>query len=95
MAKIDARVRVIERVWGRDETFLAEHEQLYRNALDEQHLLRAQALIAQARSGEARATLTRVHGPVPALYQVSALLPSPLLRLALGLRRWVRKRMAS
>jgi glycosyltransferase involved in cell wall biosynthesis len=80
------RLAVVERVWGRDERFLAAHAARYRSAVAGLHLVRAQGLIVRGRMAEARAALDRAGGG-PLGYRVLTRLPGPLARGLLALRR--------
>jgi glycosyltransferase involved in cell wall biosynthesis len=50
----DAWLVTLDRVWGADESFLAEHARAYRHAVGEANLMRA---IAKARRGEAHSVV--------------------------------------
>lgn len=83
-----ARLRIMERVWGRDAAFLERHRGAYEDTLREQHLERARWLLVRGRTAEARADLARVAG-VPWSYRLLAALPGPVVRGFLNLRRLV------
>lgn len=84
-----ARIKLIQRVWGQDARFLAEHEDEYRGKLRQQYLLQARCLLARGRSAEARQSL-RQAGDGPWTYRLLAALPGPVTRGILGLRRVLR-----
>lgn len=85
----DARVRLMERVWGRDEAFLKEHGELYHRLLAEQRLYRIEGLLTQGKSADARQELAKLRTP-PLVHRLLARLPGPLTRGSLALRRGVR-----
>jgi glycosyltransferase involved in cell wall biosynthesis len=83
------RVRVLKRTFGSDPQFLAEHNDLYREALRLEHATLARCLIRDGCRQEAREEL-RLAGGGPLFYRLLAAAPSPLIRAAIGLRRWIR-----
>jgi glycosyltransferase involved in cell wall biosynthesis len=87
--KIFARLTILERVWGQDRAFLAEHGADYalrRNALYQQ---RARWLLCRGRTREARADLRRA-GTGPLADRMLASLPGPVAWGLCGLRRLLR-----
>lgn len=82
-----------ERLWGRDEAFLARHAGRYRAAVANAHRQRARWLIKGGRTREARADLRAGGGS--ALERGLATLPGwalpvPVIRGLRGLRRTLR-----
>ncbi len=84
-------LHVLERVWGSDPEFLARHGALYREAVEEQRLIRCAELLHRGRTRAARAELAHLARP-PLRLRGLARLPAPLLRRALALRRALRVR---
>jgi hypothetical protein len=87
--KIDARIRLLDRFWGADPAFLAEHQDLYHRTLQELEEQRIKALLVCGMNQEAREALARLdHHP----WQLELLsrLPASLSLLALELRRAAR-----
>lgn len=52
-----ARIRITERVWGRDPAFLAKHGQLYKDVMARAYMTRARWLLSRGRMAEAREDL--------------------------------------
>jgi len=84
----EARIKIIERVWGNDADFLKNHHKLYKNILSSQYLIAAHRLIASGRSKEARAMLHKA-GSAPYSYRLLAALPGPLLKPLFSLKRYL------
>jgi glycosyltransferase involved in cell wall biosynthesis len=86
---------VAERLWGRDEAFLARHGARHRAAVANAHRQRARWLIREGRTREARADL-RVAGGARLERCLAALpgwaIPVPLIRSLRTLRQALRKR---
>jgi glycosyltransferase involved in cell wall biosynthesis len=74
-----ARMTLLERVWGRDEAYLAAHGERFRRRLAELHRVRANWLLRQGRCREARGELRLAGGDASKL-RLLALLPGPLVR---------------
>jgi glycosyltransferase involved in cell wall biosynthesis len=85
----EARIAVMERVWGADAGFLAGHGARYREVLAGHRRARARALIARGRTREARAELARA-GRASARERMMARLPGPLARRLVAARRRLR-----
>jgi glycosyltransferase involved in cell wall biosynthesis len=85
LPRIDARLRVIERVWGDLASTPGEGDK-YREAHLEQRRLRVRALLAQGRTAEARAEICHTSG-VPRAYRLLSRFPSLLVAAGVGLRR--------
>lgn len=83
------RLTILERLWGKDPEYLAEHEIEFKATVREQHLLKASSLISLGRTGEARAVLQAVTG-APFHFVLLASLPGFLARELLRLRRALR-----
>jgi glycosyltransferase involved in cell wall biosynthesis len=83
-------IKILERLWGTDADFIAQHAERYRKALGAQHLTLAQCLIRQGKTVEARKELA-LAGGAPFSYRALAALPGPAARSLLSLRRGARK----
>lgn len=81
-----ANILVLERVWGADARFMASHGAEYRRVLDDLRLQRTRIFLVQGRVSEARDELAHVARP-PAAVRLLAVLPAPVVRGALALRR--------
>jgi glycosyltransferase involved in cell wall biosynthesis len=66
----DAWLATLERVWGADPEFLAEHDHDYRRAVSDAHLMRANSLARHGRVREARRELRQAGGGSIALRAV-------------------------
>jgi hypothetical protein len=87
--KVDARIRLVDRCWGADPSFLAEHRGLYRRTLQELEEQRIKALLVCGMNQEAREALARLEHH-PWQLELLARLPVSLSLLALQLRRAAR-----
>jgi hypothetical protein len=88
--KIEARIRLVDRVWGADPSFLAEHRNLYRRTLQQLEEQRVKALLVCGMNQEAREVLARLdHHPWQ--LELLARLPVSLSLLALQIRRAARQ----
>ncbi len=85
----EARIPMLERVWGRDADFLAKHGEDYRRVLDEQHLALGHRALVAGRSREARMHFGQVKS-APLTYRVVAALPGPAARAMMKLRELIR-----
>lgn len=88
-----ARIVVLERVWGADPNFLANHGDYYRSIIENQRTIRARELLARGLSVPAREELGKIERP-PTKLKLLAALPGGLLRLFFKLRRLVKKLVA-
>jgi hypothetical protein len=86
----DARIKVLERVWGSDPSFLASNRAAYDALIREQRQAKVRSLLAQGRAPEAREELRRLDGAT--LYHLLAALPAPLVKWLAALRRSVFRR---
>ena len=80
-----AEIVVLERVWGADPKFLAEHGVEYRRLLEDLRRSRTADLIVLGRLREARDELALMQSP-PLVHRVLTRLPAPLVSLLMGLR---------
>jgi glycosyltransferase involved in cell wall biosynthesis len=81
-----ARLILLERIWGKDQAFLAQHGEAFTHKRTEQLLKKARWLIAHGRTREARGDLRQLER-APLSYRMLAALPGPIVRTLLGLRR--------
>jgi hypothetical protein len=87
--KTDARIRLLDRFWGADPSFLAQHGELYRRTLQQLQEQRIKELLVCGMNQEAREALARLdHHPWQ--LELLARLPVPLSLLALQIRRAAR-----
>lgn len=86
--KLDARIRLIGRVWGTDKQFLKRHNAVYRRTLQELQERRIKAMLVDGHIHEAKAELAKMSTSSWQL-RLMAQLPVPLSRLALQLRNAV------
>ena len=80
-----ARVAMLERVWAREERYVAEHGALLDSLLREQHLRRARALLRRGRMLDAREALRRAGGG-PISHRALAALPGFIAQGILAVR---------
>jgi glycosyltransferase involved in cell wall biosynthesis len=90
-AAASARIKIMERTWGQDPAFLAQHAAAYAERRSQFYRLRARWLLCRGRTSEARADLRRA-GSGPMADRVLARLPGTLVRHLLDLRRVVGRR---
>ncbi len=90
LATAEARIIVLEKVWGSDSEFQANHGDYYRGIVEGQRITRARELLARGSSGPAAEELRRVDQP-PSGLRILAALPGGLLRSLLALRRLLKK----
>ncbi|WP_428266486.1 glycosyltransferase family 2 protein [Haliangium sp.] len=86
LPKLDARLAIVERLWGSDPAFLREHEVLYRRVRRELLLRKVKRLLLEGRPRQARAALKRMHH-APWTLRVMSGLPRSVSMVALRLRR--------
>jgi len=79
LSAANARVKVLERVWGSDPSFLADHGDAYREVRALHRRARARLLIAEGRTREARQDLRFVDSATVA-ERLAAALPGPVAR---------------
>ncbi|MEW5795010.1 MAG: glycosyltransferase family A protein [Candidatus Zixiibacteriota bacterium] len=83
------RLKILERLWGLDPGYLAQHEAEYDRVVSNQYLLKARSLISLGRCAEAREALEDV-SDAPAYVRLLARLPGWLARRLLQIRRGLR-----
>ncbi len=86
LEKIDARIVLMQRFWGADERFLAQHAALYRRTLDDLLCQKTGLLLTQGHNGKARKVLESMTHP-PVQLRILAAMPSSLSMLSIRLRR--------
>jgi glycosyltransferase involved in cell wall biosynthesis len=85
---LTARIDLLQRVWGADQSFLKVHSARYRHILESKVRLRARLLISSGRLNEARDHLKATGGPLS--YRLVASLPSALVNNVLRVRKKMR-----
>lgn len=85
------RLKVLHRVWGQDQAFLAEHGDIYHARCDREHLLRARQWIADGNPREASRELDALSVRPPVALRLLSRLPSPLLSALMGSRRALKR----
>jgi glycosyltransferase involved in cell wall biosynthesis len=80
LATSGARIRILERVWGRDAAFQARHGDDYRRRLEEQRRVRSRQLLKQGRIEEAREELSRLASASSWQERMIGRCPAPVLR---------------
>jgi glycosyltransferase involved in cell wall biosynthesis len=88
------RLKVMQRVWGRDEQFLAQFGERYQRALIDERVARVRALVRVGQSREARAEL-RLAGGGPLRYRLAASLPGAVLWLTFAARQMLKALVAA
>ncbi|HKQ75657.1 MAG TPA: glycosyltransferase family A protein [Blastocatellia bacterium] len=83
------RIKVLQRTFGADPKFLAQHNERYQEALKAEYMARARYLIRNGRRKEAREELRLAEGG-PLSYRLLAAMPGPLAQSMLGLARRAR-----
>lgn len=86
LTEAEARLVVLESVWGRDPEFLEDHGEEYRAVVHQQELLRVRGLLISGNPRAARQAMRKLAGS-PVSYRVLSLLPDRLLPSVLAFRR--------
>jgi len=86
-----SRIKISERVWGNDPSFLQKHSNLYKSVLAEQYLTVARQYIAQGKKAEAANALAKVPN-APFKLRALASLPGPVLRTFAAARNLLKNR---
>ena len=84
---IDARLKLLERVWGSDAAFMDKYGSRYHEVLYELRLRRIQKLLARGRAGEARIELKRTKH-VPFRYRILCHAPGRTTEVVLKAGRY-------
>jgi glycosyltransferase involved in cell wall biosynthesis len=91
---VQARIRMLERTWGADTSFLARHLERYQAALRTQHLRRVKCLIKDGQLSAAKRALRSVKGgTLP--YRLLTMVPPSIFRRLLSARRRILTRTAA
>ncbi len=86
------RITMLQRTFGADAQFLAQHKERYQAALKDEYLTRARCLIRKGKRMEAREEL-RLAGSGPLPLRLLAAIPGPLARSMVGLAARARRRV--
>ena len=84
--KATARIRLLQRVWGADDSYLKVHRLHFQDVLKEQYLWRAKCLIKQGYLKKARRDLRAIGGG-PLTLRLLTIMPSLLVIGLLHIRR--------
>jgi len=82
----EARIKIIERIWGNDDMFFKENHELYKRILDEQRLILADGLIVKGETKKAREQLRKMKVS-PLSRRLLAALPGTISKGLLAARR--------
>jgi len=91
LVKVAARIRILERVWGEDAAFVAQHGAAYATRLDALRSQRSRLLLQSGDVAEALAELGRVRAPSLS-ERILGICPAPLLRRAVAGYQLLRRR---
>lgn len=80
------RLKLLDRIWGRDEDYLKQHHADFERVRNEQRLLRIRALIAAGQTREARLEMASLR-EVPIIYRVLGGLPGFAAQSMVDIRR--------
>lgn len=83
---LSCRIDMTEQLWGRDQSFLQMHADLYNGTMRDMHLSRAKWLLSRGRMSEARRDLHEA-GEASPLTRALAAMPAPVATLFGVLRR--------
>ena len=83
----DAALKIISRVWGTDEEYLALHRDEYEAVMDTHRVRKVRYLLGSGRRLEARQDLADLFRPTSRSYELLTYVPGPLVAAASGLRR--------
>lgn len=87
--RAEARLAVLENVWGSDPKFLGKYGNEYRALVEEQKILKVRGLIVLGRTREARGEIRKLAAP-PLKYRIASWLPGRLMLSLVSVRRAVR-----
>ncbi len=91
LAMAEARIAVMERIWGKDESFLARMRSKYEREIDRQREMRIKDLLILDRIPEARAEFSLMrHKPV--WLRAALLAPDPIVSRLIKLQRVAERR---
>ena len=81
-----ARIKLLHRVWGTDDSFIILYSSRFKSVLKVQHLRRARYLIKEGRKQDAKEEL-KIIGGGPWSYRLLTTLPLPLINKIIGMHR--------
>lgn len=86
LTAVDTRLKLTERLWGKDPVFLQDHAHFYAQIISGLHLARVKALLIEGKTASARRELHDIaSSPIP--YRLLALLPGKVTKTLLDFRR--------
>lgn len=94
LAKLSARLTLLERIWGSDAAFLAEHGPAYRAFRRKSQLSRVRCLLALGKLEAAREEIGRMDGS-PLSYRLLSRMPEPMVRGLVSAWRWTKAGLSS
>lgn len=86
LEKIEARIKLVRRIWGNDPEFLARHQNLYRQTLDDLLGQKAGLHVVLGQNRAAREALAEMSSP-PIHLRILSRLPPTLTLYAIRMRR--------
>ncbi len=90
ITQVSERIKLLNRVWGNDKSFMESHSKRFYDVLNAQHLRRARYLIREGRMKEARADLLAAGGG-PLTLKLMTSLPGFLTKVLFQIRRKIRE----
>ncbi len=87
LEQAEARMAILQRVWGKDEAFLEEHQGEYLRQLDKERTLMVREYLAMGDMQSARRELELLAFRSPFAYRLLARLPSGVVKAARALKR--------
>jgi glycosyltransferase involved in cell wall biosynthesis len=94
LEKASSRLTVLERIWGQDEAFMAQHGREVELRIESERILRIKGLLKQGDARVARRELSLLGSRAPSGYRLLAMLPEGVVRAGVRARRKLRE-MAS
>lgn len=88
--KITTRIQLYTKIWGQEQTFIANHNQIYQKRLAALHLLLARALLKKGFTSEARIVLQSTDNS-PIIYRILSLLPGTFVVFVLSVWSLIKK----
>ncbi len=89
LVEASTRIEISQRIWGSDPDYIAKYGDLYRQVVNENRQKRAAALISLGRTAEARKEHRKMQS-VPLSHRLIGLLPGPLAKAIVAVRRSIR-----
>ncbi len=90
----DSRITVMQRIWGKDHSFLQNHGHYYRQQLRADRMVRVGGYLVQGKTREARQEIALTHD-VPHSYRLLAQLPGGITKGLLSFRRAIKSVLKS